>query len=82
MRLSWERKYKRKGTAKGKNAKKKKNIEFKWSKKTTANQSKHLIWKQYHTHCDLFSTVTNFDAFVKIIIQESNLYDQQNGRKR
>ena len=66
MRLSWNRKYHRKETAKEKNAKKKKDIEFKWSKIPTPNQKQlfnlqaeitHLLL-EYHTPYDIFSAVT------------------------
>ena len=38
-------------------------------------------FSEHHIPFDVFSAVTNLDGLVKLLVDESNLYAQQNGRE-
>ena len=85
-----------KGKHKGKNKRKSKEkeikpceIDFTWEEnhapyaKEQCNLKADIIhqFPEHHIPFDIFSVVTNFDGLVKLLVGESNLYAQQNGRE-
>ena len=85
-----EKEVTKKGKCKGKEkAKKKKDFEFKWRKRPTPNQKQPsdlgaeitYPFPEHHTTFNVFSVVTNIDTLVKMIIEQSNLFAQENGRE-
>ena len=79
---------KKKGKDKGKEkSKKRKDMEFHWSKRSTRNQKQlsdleDEVTHPYTEHNLSFKVVkTNFDALLKIMVEGSHLYDQQNDRE-
>ena len=66
-----------------------KEIEFNWSKRSITNQKQPSDQKgdithpfpKHYTPFELFSGVANLDKSAKIIVEQNNLYAQQNGRE-
>ena len=62
-------------------------MEFHWSKRSTRNQKQlpdleDEVTHLYTEHNLSFKVIqTNFDALLKIMVEESHLYDQQNDRE-
>ena len=86
--VALDKEIKKKGKDKGKEkSKKRKDMEFHWSKRSTRNQKQlpdleDEVTHLYTEHNLSFKVVqTNFDALLKIMVEESHLYDQQNDRE-
>ena len=81
-----------KGKSKGKSKEKEikpGEIEFDWEKKHVPYAKEECSLKadiihqfsEHHIPFDVLSAVTNLDGLVKLLVDESNLYTQQNGRE-
>ena len=64
-------------------------MEFDWRKQHTPYKKEQCSLKtdiihqfpEHHIPFDLFSALTNLDGIVKLLVNESNLSAQQNGRE-